>query len=106
MATALQSSLALLMMLSASFDTLMSYIGFTLAIFSGLTVCGVFKLRASKVKSSFRMPGYPVTPLLFVGLMAWMVIWGILATPRAALAGFATIAVSLLLYGLSRERKR
>jgi len=103
-ATVLQSSLALVMLLAANVDTLMSYIGFTLSIFSALTVSGVFKLRMTKVKSGFRMPGYPVTPLLFVALMVWMVVWGILATPRAALAGLATIVVGLLLYALSNDR--
>jgi APA family basic amino acid/polyamine antiporter len=102
LATALQSALALVMMLSARFDALLSYMGFTLSVFGALAVCGVFVLRRRGQSSRFRMPGYPLTPLLFVALMAWMVLWGMLETPASALAGLGTVAVGLVVYRLCR----
>jgi len=100
----LQSVLALVMMATARFETLLIYIGFTLSIFAGLTVCGVFVLRRRKeLKAPYRMWGYPVTPCLFVALMAWMVVHGVRERPETALAGLGTIAVGLLVYAVARR---
>jgi hypothetical protein len=44
-AIALQALLALAMMATASFEALLSYIGFTLSLFAALAVAGVFRLR-------------------------------------------------------------
>ncbi len=104
-AIGLQSGLALVMMATARFQTLLIYIGFTLSIFAALTVCGVFVLRRrTDLKTPYRMWGYPVTPCLFVGLMAWMVVHGIVEQRDTALAGIGTMAVGLLVYTFVRRR--
>ncbi len=102
-AIALQSTLALAMMATARFETLLIYIGFTLSIFAGLTVCSVFALRRrADIAAPYRMWGYPVTPCLFVALMVWMVLQGIIERPATALAGLATMVTGLLVYRISR----
>ncbi|MBW2457117.1 MAG: amino acid permease [Deltaproteobacteria bacterium] len=104
-AIGLQSVLALVMMATARFETLLIYIGFTLSIFAALTVGGVFVLRRRPdIEAPYRMWGYPVTPCLFVALMAWMVLHGIVARPVTALAGFGTMATGLLVYAFVRVR--
>jgi APA family basic amino acid/polyamine antiporter len=100
----LQATLSLAMLMSARFDQLLVYIGFTLSIFSGLTVCAVFVLRRRRdVDTPFRMPGYPVTPLLYVALMAWMVVHGLRERPAASLTGLGTVAVGWLIHRLCRS---
>jgi APA family basic amino acid/polyamine antiporter len=49
------------------------------------------------------MPGYPVTPLLFVALMLWMVVQGLRERPLASLAGLATIALGWIIYLVARS---
>jgi APA family basic amino acid/polyamine antiporter len=99
----IQAVLALVMMMSASFEELLIYIGFTLSIFAALAVSCVFILRRRGMDLPYRMPGFPVTPILFLLLMAWMVVSGIIERPRAALAGAATLVVGLLVYRVSRS---
>ncbi len=105
-ATLLQSSLALVLIATASFDALLIYIGFTLNLFAGLTVLGVFVLRFREpsLPRPYRVWGYPVTPLVPCVLMAWMTALTLYERPWASLAGCATIAVGLLLYGALRPR--
>ena len=42
---ALQAAIAMVMVVSASFETLLLYIGFTLSLFAMLTVIGLMRIR-------------------------------------------------------------
>ena len=46
----------------------------------------------------YRVWGYPFTPLLFIGLAAWMVVHTLVQRPYVGLIGLATIAGGLALY--------
>jgi basic amino acid/polyamine antiporter, APA family len=104
-AIALQAGLAAAMLLTAAFDQLLSYIGFTLAISSALAVAGVFVLRRREpsLPRPYRVLGHPVTPALAIAISAWMVIHALVERPFAALAGLATIATGLLAWALVRR---
>ena len=101
----LQGVAALIMVLTSSFEALLEYIGFTLSLFAALAVAGVFVLRIRRpdLDRPYRAWGYPVTPLVFVGLMGWMIFWSIREEPRGALAGGATVVAALVLYGVVRR---
>ncbi|MBN1222845.1 MAG: amino acid permease [Candidatus Aminicenantes bacterium] len=66
----LQGGIAGIMVLLGTFDQILTYMGFSLAIFPLLVVFGVFKLRREK-KSVFKLPGFPYVPLFYLvtGLM-------------------------------------
>ncbi len=98
----IQAVLAIAMMLVAKFDALLSYIGFTLSIFAALAVACVFLVRRRGIALPFRMPGYPVTPVVFLLLMVWMIVSGVLVKPAAALAGLGTLVAGLLVYRVTR----
>jgi APA family basic amino acid/polyamine antiporter len=97
---ALQTALALLMVLTASFDTLITYIGFTLSLFAGLTAMGVVvsRWRRPDLHRPWRTWGYPITPLLFGAVTLWVVGHVLWERPIAALAGLATLVVGFGLY--------
>lgn len=99
-AIVLQAAVSLAMLLTASFEGLLTYIGFTLSIFAALTVAGVIVLRIREpgLERPYRVWGYPVTPLLFIGLMIWMIWQAIALEPRVALAGLVTLVVAGVLY--------
>lgn len=98
----LQSALALAMLVTASFGALLTYIGFTLSIFAAITVSGVFVLRnRADIRQRYRTPGYPVTPVLFLALMGWMVVQAVVQRPATAAVGAATVLVGLVVYGLT-----
>lgn len=101
----IQAVLAIAMMLVAKFDALLSYIGFTLSIFAALAVGCVFVVRRRGIALPYRMPGYPVTPMVFLLLMVWMIASGVLVKPTAALAGVVTLVAGLLVYRFTRAEE-
>ena len=98
----LQGGLAVVMILSTAFDTLLAYIGFTLALSSVLTVCGLVKMRFTDpdLPRPYRTLGYPVTPLLFIGVNLWIIAYSLFSRPLAGLAGLATIVLGALVFKL------
>lgn len=61
----LQSAIAIIVVLTGSFDQILAYMGFSLGIFPILAVLGIFKLRMSG-QSKLKLPGYPFAPTFFI----------------------------------------
>ncbi len=102
----LQLALALLLLWTQRFNDIVKYVGFTLSLFTFLTVLGVFVLRRRGVgaSSQFRVPLYPVLPLVFLVITGWMLYYLGLTDWRIALAGGATLALGFAAYLLVRRR--
>ena len=88
------------MVLTASFNALLIYIGFTLSLFAMLTVIGLMRIRAARPpeKDLYATPLYPVVPLIFVLGNAWIIFFSVTSRPAATLVGLATIGIGLLFY--------
>ncbi|MBW2524614.1 MAG: amino acid permease [Deltaproteobacteria bacterium] len=101
-AVVLQAVVALIMVATATFEVLLTYIGFTLSLMAGLTVLGVMWLRYREpdLHRPYRVWGYPFTPLAFVALSGWMILHALLERPIVALAGFVTLGSGAALYAL------
>ena len=101
----LQTSLTLLFILKQDFSAVMVYAGFVLNLFTFLTVFGVFILRwrEPSLPRPYRAWGYPLTPLLFLGLSGWTLIFILRDKPTESLYGLATLAGGLLVYALARR---
>jgi APA family basic amino acid/polyamine antiporter len=97
---ALQAGIAILMVLTSTFNALLIYIGFTLAIFAMLTVLGMMRLRSRYPDDvlGYKTIGYPLTPLLFILGNLWIIIFSIQRQPMNAMFGLVTIATGLLCY--------
>ncbi len=96
----LQTALAVVMVLTAAFDTLLIYIGFTLALCAMLTVIGLIRIRRrnASAEMSYKTFGYPLTPLIFILGNAWIIFFSLKSRPVAGFAGLATIAAGLAVY--------
>jgi len=107
-AMAFQAALAVVLIATASFGALLAYVGFTLSIVAGLAVVGVIVLRWREpaLPRPYRTWGYPVTPLLFGGLSAWMVAHAVREKPAASWAGIATLLLAAGLHALVGRRRR
>ncbi len=101
----LQLIITIIFILSFAFETILVYVGFTLSLFAGLTVATVFVLRIKHKnllqKKTYKTWGYPVTPMLFLMVMGWMILHAIREKPEASLAGIVTLAIGGILYYLS-----
>jgi APA family basic amino acid/polyamine antiporter len=96
----LQAAIAIIMVITASFDKLLLYIGFTLSLFAMLTVTGMVRLRIRQpaLTKSYRTPGYPLTPLLFILGNIWIIYFSIRSRPITSLFGLGTIGLGIVLY--------
>ncbi len=61
----LQSAIAVILVLSGTFEQILVYMGFSLGIFPILAVLGVFKLRLIG-KSALKLPGFPYVHIIFI----------------------------------------
>jgi len=61
----LQSVIAIVIVMTGTFDQILAYMGFSLGIFPIIAVLGIFKLRMSG-QSKLKLPGYPVAPAFFI----------------------------------------
>jgi APA family basic amino acid/polyamine antiporter len=86
----LQGAIAGVMVLLGTFDQILTYMGFSLGIFPLLAVVGVFRLRRSG-RLRFRMPGFPVAPLVY--LAAGISILSLSLLERPVESGIAILMV-------------
>jgi basic amino acid/polyamine antiporter, APA family len=104
-----QFAIVILLLLTATFQTAVNYIQFSLTLCSALTVLGVFVLRWRRpdLPRPYRAWGYPVTPAIFLAVSAWMLVHMLTetATRIPSLWGLATMVLGLAVYLLSAKRK-
>jgi APA family basic amino acid/polyamine antiporter len=105
-AVLVQSGLALLFVLTATFDQVLIFAGFTLALNSLLAVGGLFVLRwrNPELKRPFRVPLYPLLPLVYLALTIWTLIFVALERPQEVAVSLVLILTGIVIYGLSRGR--
>ncbi|MEO8440259.1 MAG: amino acid permease [Spartobacteria bacterium] len=109
-ATLVQFAIVNLFILVTTFQKVVSYVQFSLTLFSALTVLGVFVLRWRQpdLPRPYRTWGYPVTPAIFLAVSVWM-LWHLLenaATRAPSLWGLATAALGLVVYYVSPGERR
>ena len=71
---------------------------------ASLTVLGVLVLRWRRptLPRPFRCFGYPLTPIVFLALNLFAMVYSALDRPEQALAGLATLLLGIGLYFLAR----
>ena len=104
-----QSLLTLLLLLTSAFEQVLVYTQFSLLACSFLTVSGVIVYRFTQpdLPRPFRVPLYPLTPLLFLAISAFAIIYTAAAKPTEALFGALTLLGGLGVYAaVSRGENR
>ncbi len=86
--------------LSGSYDALTDYAIFALWIFYGLATASVFvfRRRMPDAERPYRTWGYPVIPILFLLVTAWLIINTLITSPVQSLTGLGLIALGLPVY--------
>jgi basic amino acid/polyamine antiporter, APA family len=103
----LQAAISIVLLLSNSYDELLSYVVFADWLFFGLAVAGLFVLRRRDPKPAgvFLMPGYPWSALVFVAVAAAIVLNSFVVAPRQSWTGCALLGVGALLYWVAKRRR-
>ena len=99
----MQSGLALIYVLSGTFDQIITFLSFSLGIFPILAVVGVFKLRIGN-SSSLKMPGYPYLPAFFILSSATILVLAFLERPVESSISLAVILMGIPVYLMLRKK--
>ena len=99
----IQSALTLIFVLTSSFESILIFAGFTLALNSFATVMGIFVLRIRQpdLPRPYRTFAYPIPPLIYLSLTGWTLYFVLVSKPTEGLFGLGIIAAGLLFYFLS-----
>lgn len=106
-AVLLQTAISVSIILLFNFKMILQYIELTLSVFCLLTVIGVFIIRFRKLgnDSSLKTWGYPFTPLLFIGITIWMIVFFLREEPFRFVWSLVTILLAVIIYFLSHKSK-
>jgi APA family basic amino acid/polyamine antiporter len=100
-AIVIQATLASVLVLVGTFNTIISYFVFVVVIFIALTVAALFVLRSKATESIvYRTPGYPVTPIIFLLLIGLLLFLLGSHNPLQAGLGVGVVALGLPVYYL------
>jgi APA family basic amino acid/polyamine antiporter len=97
---------SMLLAATGTFEQLLTYVVFVGWIFYGLGALSVFTYRRRQpgARRPFRVPGYPVTPILFVAAAAALVANTIVAQPGRAAVGLGVVLLGSPAYLLWSRR--
>jgi APA family basic amino acid/polyamine antiporter len=93
-----QAALAIVVIAVSDLRGLLSYLGFTLSLSAALSVASLFIIAAREGRQAVSVPGYPLTPIFYVGVT--LVLAGIAGSrePMQLLAAIVTIVSGSVVY--------
>ena len=85
---------------TGSYSQLVSYAIFTFWIFYGVTVAGLLVLRRRRPDAlrPYRMFGYPITPILFIGVAGGVASFAFISAPLTSTIGLSIVAAGVPAY--------
>jgi len=93
----LQCTISSVIVLSGTFDQILTFMGFALGIFPIMAVLSIFKLRREQTLE-YTMPGYPIIPIVFITAAVAMLVLSFLERPGPSLLAIATVAAGIPVY--------
>jgi APA family basic amino acid/polyamine antiporter len=106
-AIALQAALASQLVVLGTFQQIVSYFVFITVLFVGLTVAALFVLRRGEKETPvYRTSGYPITPVIFLVLVAALLLLLAGNSPLQAALGAGIVVLGAPVYVLLFRRRR
>ena len=97
-----------LLALIGGYDRLTSMAIFAIVLFYALNVVGLLVLRRRRPgrERPYRVPGYPLLPLIALAVVSWILFRVVMRGAPEALAALTLLLLGLPVYGLFRWRRR
>jgi len=106
-AIALQALLASVLVVAGNFREIMTYFMFVVVLFVALSVAALFKFRRDDSNGvRFLTPGYPLTPIVFLVMMAMTLFLLAADKPTPAFRGVLVVALGFPVYLFLFRSKR
>lgn len=97
----LQGAIAVVFVLSGTFDQILTYMGFSLGIFPLLTIAGSIKQRL-RGKVGVKLPGYPIVQIIYLFFGSMILILAFLERPAESGIAIGTMLSGVPVYYLFR----
>jgi APA family basic amino acid/polyamine antiporter len=103
-AIVLQSVISILLIITSSFKSIFTYTGFTLSLFTFLTVFGLFvhRFRYRDCERSYKTWGYPVIPIIFLVITLWTIFYTFIEQPKESTLGLITVFSGFIIFLANR----
>ena len=98
----LQCVIAVILVLSGTFEQVLTYMGFALGIFPILTVIGVWKKRKEN-PLALRLPGFPVAQILYILTGLLILILSYLERPMESSIALLTVIIGIPAYFIFKK---
>ena len=104
----LQAFISILMVMTSTFDQILTYSGFILQIFTTLTVFGVIVARYKKLgeQDFYKSPGFPLVQIIFLIISLWVLYSLLMDKPRESLFGLINILAGALSFYWNKVREK
>lgn len=97
-AVIIQAGWSIFLVSVSTFVEIVQYISISLSIFSMLTVAGIFRLRRTHAVRPFKIPWYPLPPIIFIVVTCWMIWYMFREDPRIIVWSVATMIPGAILH--------
>jgi len=103
-----QSGLAILFIITSSFESILIFAGFAVALNSFFTVFGLYVLRwrEPELPRPYKTVGYPITPLIYLMLTGWALLYVLIDRPNEGGFALVLIFIGMVFYRLARFWER
>jgi APA family basic amino acid/polyamine antiporter len=107
LAVAILGLVSSLLAVLGTFQQIIAYFVFIAVVFLGLTVAGLFLLRARREAPGLALltPGYPFTPVVFLVMVALLLALLMMHSPREALLGCVVVLAGLPVHSAFERRR-
>jgi APA family basic amino acid/polyamine antiporter len=100
-AIAAQSVWSALLVVTGTFEQIVTYTGFSIVLFSGAAVCALFVLRRRLgAPTGYSVPAYPLVPIAFVVASVAIAVASFRYAPGPALVGLGLIALGGIVFAI------
>lgn len=103
-ATLIQMVLACLLITTGTFNQILGYFFFVAIAFILVIVAGLFRVKKNPT-DGYKVPFYPVTPIIFVAVTAFVAAMLMMQNPVQSLLGVGVVAIGIPVYLLVFRRQ-
>lgn len=100
----LQCLIAIVLVLSGTFEQVLTYMGFALGIFPVLTVMGIWKLRRNNPQA-LRIKGFPVPQIIYIAAGIMILVLSFLERPLESSIALLTVIIGIPVYFIFKKSK-
>jgi APA family basic amino acid/polyamine antiporter len=104
----LQSLISVILIITSSFQSVLTYAGFTLGFFTFLAVLGVFvhRIRYKDAERPYKTWGYPFVPIIYLIIIVWTLLFTFYKQPMESSLGLLTVLSGSIIYFINKKYEK